>query len=81
VAILFPTLRQMVDDAMGLVLPPKAYRPVGLGAVEFLIKHLYSCIDNQDMLALGPRTNLAELLLTRPDLVHSIDRLYVMGGC
>jgi len=65
---------------MGLVLPPNPYRRVGLGAVKFLVKHLDNCIEKPDIIALGPLTKLAELVLTRPDLVHSINRLYIMGG-
>nr|WP_317495181.1 nucleoside hydrolase [Haloechinothrix sp. LS1_15] len=51
-----------------------------LGAVELMVRLLAATDEPVTIAAIGPLTNIALLLATRPDLAPAIDRLVIMGG-
>lgn len=56
-------------------------QPIEVGpALAGLATHLETVTSPSEVLALGPLTNIALLLLTRPDLSTKISRLTWMGG-
>ena len=65
----------------GRVLPPaQVHRAVPDDAVEAMAAWLAGIESRRDILALGPLTNIAELLLAHPQAARQIDRLVWMGG-
>lgn len=73
-------VRLGIDLRLGLRLPTPRERPAALEAVDLQIQLLERAQEPITIIALGPLTNLAELLLRRPDLLGKIATLYVMGG-
>lgn len=70
-------------DAMasaGRSLPKARAELASTDAVAALIDHLASSAEPATLLALGPLTNIAIVLQTRPDLAARIGRLMWMGG-
>ena len=61
-------------------LPNPKGRPIGETAVEFLAAKLQEFPQQITLIALGPLTNLARLLLNHPSALHRVDKLVVMGG-
>lgn len=60
---------------------PEPRRPESeLSAYELMVKILEESDDPVTMVPTGALTNLALLLLTRPDLKHRIKRISLMGG-
>lgn len=73
----------VVHGASGLDgpnLPDKGFEVSELGAVDFLIKTLVETEEKITIIPLGPLTNIAKLLLSRPDLASKIERISLMGG-
>lgn len=64
---------------LGRPFPPASSQPLG-SAVPALCAWLEASSEPRDILALGPLTNIATLITTRPDLVPKIRRLVWMGG-
>ena len=73
-------IRDMVDSAMGIPLPPSPWEPVNQDAVAFLTLFLQDSPQKAVILALGPLTNLAQAFQAAPSLVERVEMLYVMGG-
>lgn len=73
-------VRLGIDLRLGLRLPQPLERAAALGAVDLQIRLLEQAREPLTIIALGPLTNLAELVLRRPDLLGKIAALYVMGG-
>lgn len=72
--------RTTVDSVLGIDLLPGS-NPTQFGnAVDLLIATLENAQEPLDILALGPLTNLAQLVLARPDLKKKIRKLIIMGG-
>jgi inosine-uridine nucleoside N-ribohydrolase len=73
-------MRRDSDNLPGVDLP-KATRPVEQrGAVEYLSKRLADATHPVQVLALGPLTNLAEVISIAPRAARAIRQLVIMGG-
>lgn len=72
--------RERVDALAGLTLPDNPISPSPQSAVELLTAVIQSSPDKMTILALGPLTNLAEILQAGPELKDKIEMLYIMGG-
>lgn len=57
----------------------KNYRLSSNNAVSFLADKIND-IDNVDIIATAPLTNIASFLIAYPELKQKINRLYIMGG-
>jgi purine nucleosidase/pyrimidine-specific ribonucleoside hydrolase len=69
------------DGIGGVDLPDPARPPEGRTAVEWLASLLLNQPSGTvDVMALGPLTNLAQLILKRPDAAKRIGRIIAMGG-
>jgi pyrimidine-specific ribonucleoside hydrolase len=76
----FPsTWREWADAGSGLDLPTTDREPADLTAIE-LMAATFAEHDGLTVLTLGPLTNLADAILSRPELVDQIGSVYVMGG-
>jgi inosine-uridine nucleoside N-ribohydrolase len=65
----------------GVELPDPAREPESLDAVEWLAGFLLDQPEGTvDVLALGPLTNIARLVLEQPDAAKRIGRIIAMGG-
>ncbi|WP_201836740.1 nucleoside hydrolase [Microvirga zambiensis] len=70
-----------VDGIGGVPLPPPARGPEAAPAVEWLAELLLKePAGTIDILALGPLTNLAQLVLDHPDAAQRVGRIIAMGG-
>lgn len=49
-------------------------------AVELLYKTVMSADDKTTIVATGPLTNIAQLLMNHPDCIKKIEKLVIMGG-
>lgn len=84
--LIHPTARRAEhvhgDDGLGGT--AEAFGPVGDGpagrALDLMTRVLESAEEPVVLAAIGPLTNVALLLATRPDLADRIGRLVVMGG-
>lgn len=77
----FPlALRLAMDFRLGLSLPRPRTRPSKEPAVALLRRTLLEAPAPSTLLALGPLTNLAELIGDSPELVSRIEHLWIMGG-
>ncbi len=72
--------RTTVDSMLGIDLPSGSNPNQFANAVELLIATLENTREPVDILVLGPLTNLAQLVLARPDLKYKIRKLIIMGG-
>lgn len=57
-----------------------AVQPVGMSAVELLIKLLSESEEKVTILELAAHTNIATLFSARPDLIDKVEAVYMMGG-
>jgi pyrimidine-specific ribonucleoside hydrolase len=64
----------------GPKLPRPAMEPSPMGAVELMAKVLRESAEPVTIVATGPETNVAALLLAHPGLKRKIARISVMGG-
>lgn len=64
----------------GADLPPCTKKLCDLSAVELMVKTLEESEDKVYIIATGAQTNVATLLLYRPDLKKKIAAIYFMGG-
>lgn len=64
----------------GPELPPPAFAPEPCGARDFLIRALAETEDPLTIVAIGPLTNLGEVLVARPELAERIGLISLMGG-
>ncbi len=77
----FPFLvRLAMDFHLGLPLPVSRHLPASGGAAALLTHQLRHAQTPVTILALGPLTNLAEILTTEPQLTQQIAMIYIMGG-
>ncbi|MCX6049800.1 MAG: nucleoside hydrolase [Chloroflexi bacterium] len=73
-------VRLAMDFRLGLGLPRPDRKASRQMAVELLIQQLQSAPQPVTVIALGPLTNLAEMLLAEPTLSKQISMIYFMGG-
>lgn len=71
--------RERVDAGSGLALPSTSRRPFPGDAVQ-LITATSERVDGLRVLTLGPLTNLADALSSKPEFAQRLDAVYVMGG-
>lgn len=64
----------------GPTLPEPAMELCGLTAVELMASVLKSSAEPVTIVATGPQTNVAALLLAHPELKEKIARISIMGG-
>lgn len=64
----------------GPVLPENGFEVSKLRALELLIKVLEESEEKVTIVGIGPLTNVAQLLITRPDLKEKIEQISIMGG-
>lgn len=64
----------------GPTLPEPVFAPVELTAVELMAKVLRESDEPVTIVATGPETNVAALLLAHPELKSKIGRISLMGG-
>ena len=64
----------------GPALPEPAFAPGSLNAVELMAKVLRESDEPVTIVATGPETNVAALLLAHPELKSKIARISLMGG-
>ena len=72
--------RQRVDDLLGLTLPENSTETSGESAVALLTSILQRSPHKVHLIALGPLTNVGELLEAEPGLVMNLEMITVMGG-
>ncbi len=72
--------RERVDNLAGLSVPEGQNPAAGTTAVELLVSTIQSSPEKVTLLALGPLTNVAELLLGTPSVSENIERVFIMGG-
>lgn len=81
-----PGGRQWADTLVGLAHcfpkagPGRYYNPNAPGAVDLMVQVLNSTRDKVDILALGPATNVADLLSAHPWAKARIGRVVFSGG-
>lgn len=74
---------EVVHGSSGLegpALPECGFAPSKLMALELLIQTLEEAKEKITLIPIGPLTNIATLLIVRPDLKEKIERLSIMGG-
>lgn len=77
----FDTVEIHGDDGLGGVAFPEPTAPHGDGAVEWLARSLEANPAGAiDILALGPLTNIARLVLDHPAAARRVGRIIAMGG-
>jgi len=64
----------------GPVFPEKILNPSPLSALELQVKVLEESEVPVTIVSVGPQTNVAKLILARPDLLCKIDHVTIMGG-
>ena len=72
--------RERVDALAGLSLPENPASPSPQSAGELLTTTIETSPDKTTILALGPLTNLAEILQADSGLKDKIGMIYIMGG-
>lgn len=64
----------------GPVLPKEGFLKSSLSSVQLMEKALSESKEPVTFITLGPLSNVARLLLTRPDLKENIKQIFMMGG-
>ena len=65
---------------LGVRLPASTLKPHAMSAVEFIRGRALQAVQPLTVIALGPLTNVAAALDSRPDLVDALAEIVVMGG-
>lgn len=77
----FPKImRYVIDKMLFLNLPKTSKKPMNCSAVELLKHELSKSSEKITVLAIGPLTNIAELIIQAPELKEKISKIYIMGG-
>ena len=77
----FPTeWRERVDNSLGLTLPRNSREASSESAVELLTRIIQGSPQKVHLIALGPLTNVGEVLEAEPALVMNLEMITVMGG-
>jgi pyrimidine-specific ribonucleoside hydrolase len=72
--------RRIADELPGVTLPDTANKPDPRRAADYMAQRLANPRRKVRILALGPLTNLAEVLKRTPAAAGSIDEIVIMGG-
>ncbi len=72
--------RKLADELPGVQLPETANQPDPRPAADYLIQRLANPRRKVRILALGPLTNLAEVLKRAPAAARAIEEIVIMGG-
>ena len=64
----------------GPILPENGFEPVPMRALDLMAKVIEESNYPVTIVGIGPLTNVAELLITRPDLKERIRDIAIMGG-
>lgn len=72
--------RTIADELPGVSLPQTDKREIAGSALDYLRERLANAARPVSILALGPLTNIAEVLIKAPRSVAAISDLVVMGG-
>ena len=72
--------RERVDDLLGLALPENSRETSRESAGELLARIVQGSPQKVHLIALGPLTNVGELLEAEPGLVMNLEMITVMGG-
>lgn len=83
-----PLLRELITAPQfhgqsgldGAELPEPGIIPLKMDAVDFIIKTLKESNKKIILVPTGPLTNIAMVLLKKPDIKNKIDRIVLMGG-
>ncbi len=73
-------VRWVMDVRIGISFPKAKTVRSNLSSKDLLINQIEGAGEKITLLALGPLTNIAEVLLERPALIDKIEMIYVMGG-
>jgi pyrimidine-specific ribonucleoside hydrolase len=73
-------VRDAVDSLLGLSLPSNPHTPREQNAPELIVSTIEQMPQQAVVIALGPLTNLAEVLLADPSMADRFEMIYVMGG-
>ena len=68
------------SEGLGISLPASTLKPHGMNAVEFLRDRVSTSPGQITIIAIGPLTNVAAALDSRPDIADAIPEIIVMGG-
>ena len=68
------------SDGLGISLPEPTLQPHSMNAVEFLRERIAASPGELTLIAIGPLTNVAAALASRPDIADAIPEIIVMGG-
>lgn len=74
---------QIVHGESGLegpLLPAEGFQVSELSALNLITKILEEGPEKITLIPLGPLSNIATVLIARPDLKSKIDKIYLMGG-
>ena len=74
---------QIVHGDSGLegpILPENGFNISDFSALHLYEKILEESKEKITFVGIGPLTNIAQLLITRPDLKQKIEEIYIMGG-
>ena len=74
---------QIVHGDSGLegpILPENGFNISELSALKLYEKILEESKEKITFVGIGPLTNIAQLLITQPDLKQKIEEIYIMGG-
>jgi inosine-uridine nucleoside N-ribohydrolase len=72
--------REAVDTLHGVSIPASPDQPVRQHAVDLMASLLENSDEPVTILAIGPLSNVAELLEHTPAVKGNIQRIYIMGG-
>jgi pyrimidine-specific ribonucleoside hydrolase len=72
--------RSGVDKLLGMSIPRGSNEASDKTAVELIVEILQSSEEKVHIVALGPLTNVAEVLISEPSLVDDIEMITIMGG-
>jgi pyrimidine-specific ribonucleoside hydrolase len=75
-----PDWRRDSDALSGLHLPSNPHTISSQAAVELLTSTIEAAPAKVTILALGPLTDIAEMLQAKPEIKEKIEAIYIMGG-
>lgn len=71
--------RKSADEGYGVAMP-KGGSPSDLSAADLIIDRLQNSEELITIVAVGPLTNIAEVIQKEPGIVTNIKEIYIMGG-
>jgi len=76
----FPSSWRAGADRIRGIKLPEGGKPSSLSAVDLIAQVIQSSPGKVAVLTLGPLTNLADAIQTRPEIAQNIAMIYIMGG-